>query len=331
MPHGFCLRWNAPLLIVFIAGNAGIALAYFLIPAALRHFVGHRRDLPYPHIFQLFAAFILSCGVTHIAKIWTLYQPAYWIEAGIDLWTAFVSLVTAFFLVPLIPKALKLRSPVELDAANKKLQELTEHLLTAKEMAEQALEAKSKFLATVSHEVRTPMSGIIGLSELLAQQDLGPENNEAARAIFDSAQRLLLILNDVLEASKLSEGKLKIEERDFPIRAVIGEASQLLRPDAEKKKLRVTSVVDDRIPEVVVGDELRVRQVILNLGFNAIKFTANGGVHIAAHLQENGSDAIVIRFSIADTGIGIARDKQQKIFEPFEQAQPSTTRTHGGT
>lgn len=121
MPHGFCLRWDAPLLFVFIAGNAGIALAYFLIPAALRYFVGRRKDLPYPYMFRLFAAFILSCGITHLAKIWTIYQPVYWIEAALDLWTAGVSLITAALLLPLLPQALALRSPAELQAANEKL------------------------------------------------------------------------------------------------------------------------------------------------------------------------------------------------------------------
>ena len=91
MPHGYCLNWNGPLLAVFITGNLGIALAYFLIPAALRYFIGKRQDFPYPHIFKLFAAFILFCGLTHIAKVWTLYQPAYWVEAVLDLTTAIIS------------------------------------------------------------------------------------------------------------------------------------------------------------------------------------------------------------------------------------------------
>jgi signal transduction histidine kinase len=325
MPHGYCLRWDGPLLFVFIIGNLGIATAYFIIPAVLRHFVGKRKDLPYPNMFRLFAAFILLCGITHIAKVCTLYQPAYWIEAIIDLCTAGVSLVTAFLLIPIIPQALKLRSPVELDLANQKLQRLTEEL-------QAALEARTRFLATVSHEVRTPMAGIIGLGELLSEQNLGSrENNETAHAILDSSKRLLQILNDLLDVSKLREGKITIENRNFPIRSVVGEVSQLLRPDADKKQLRVTSLVDESIPEMVCGDELRLRQVLLNLGFNAVKFTANGGVHIIAQLKEQSASALNVRFSIRDTGIGIAPDKQQKIFEPFEQGQITITRVYGGT
>ncbi len=139
MPHGYCLNWNGPLLAVFITGNLGIALAYFLIPAALRYFIGKRQDLPYPHIFKLFAAFILFCGLTHIAKVWTLYQPAYWVEAVLDLTTAIISLVTAAVLFPLIPRALQLRSPRELEEANKLLVLQIEQTKKAESLAEAAL------------------------------------------------------------------------------------------------------------------------------------------------------------------------------------------------
>lgn len=345
MPHGYCLRWDGPLLFVFIIGNLGIAIAYFIIPTALRHFVGKRKDLPYPHMFRLFAAFILSCGVTHLIKVWTLYYPAYWVEAVVDLWTAGVSMITAFLLLPLIPEALKLRSPVELDAANKKLQQATEELesaksaleikveelRTAKELAEHALETKSRFLATVSHEVRTPMAGIIGLTELLTFQNLGEDNNKTVRAVFDSSQRLLQILNDVLDASKLGEGKLTIENRSFPVKVVVADVAQLIKPDADKKQLQINVHCDERLPDFVWGDELRLRQILLNIGFNACKFTEHGQIEIKAEFREEHGDKLIVRFSITDTGIGIASDKLTKIFEPFEQAQHYISRMYGGT
>ncbi len=143
MPHGYCLHWDSKLLIVFIVGNLGIALAYFLIPLALRYFIGKRRDLPYPYIFLLFAAFILSCGITHVIKVWTLYQPVYWIEACVDLWTAGISLLTAALLIPLIPKALQLRSPKTLEEANQKLQSMAEELETAKNSLEKQVEERT--------------------------------------------------------------------------------------------------------------------------------------------------------------------------------------------
>jgi len=133
MPHGFCLRWDSPLLFVFILGNLGVAIAYFTIPIALRKFIGKRADLPYTYMFKLFAAFILSCGVTHLIKIWTLYQPVYWIEAVADLLTAAVSLLTAFLLIPIIPKALALRGPKELEDLNRELFALNSKLKNSEE------------------------------------------------------------------------------------------------------------------------------------------------------------------------------------------------------
>lgn len=123
MPHGVCLNWNTPLLVTMILSNLGIAVAYFAIPAALWYFVRHKKDLPYPWVFKLFGLFITACGLTHLIKILTLYQPFYWIEASIDSFTAIISLITAFVLWPLIPKALQLRSPKDLEKANRQLEE----------------------------------------------------------------------------------------------------------------------------------------------------------------------------------------------------------------
>lgn len=157
MPHGYCLRWDGPLLFVFIAGNLGIAIAYFIIPAALRLFIGKRKDLPFPHIFKLFAAFILSCGFTHVAKVWTLYQPAYWIEAALDFWTAGVSLMTAALLVPLIPTALNLRSPKELDDANRQLEDLNQKLYAANAELVHAKELLEETVKVRTTELREAM------------------------------------------------------------------------------------------------------------------------------------------------------------------------------
>jgi PAS domain S-box-containing protein len=154
MPHGYCLRWDGPLLWTFIVGNAGIAIAYFLIPVALRIFIGKRRDLPYAYMFLLFAAFILSCGLTHIMKIWTLYQPLYWIEAGMDLWTAGVSLATAALLVPIIPKALALRGPKELENLNTQLTEANHKLLSSEEQLQVKVEERTRELDAALAEVK---------------------------------------------------------------------------------------------------------------------------------------------------------------------------------
>ncbi len=123
MPHGVCLNWDPALLKTIILANLGIAVAYFAIPLALWYFVRHKKDLPYPWMFRLFGMFIVACGMTHVMKVWTLYQPFYWLEASVDVYTALISLLTAFALWPLIPKALLLRSPKELEETNKKLEE----------------------------------------------------------------------------------------------------------------------------------------------------------------------------------------------------------------
>ncbi len=158
MPHGYCLKWDPALLMVFITGNIGIALAYFLIPLALRFFVGKRKDLPYQYMFKLFAAFILSCGMTNLAKVWTLYHADYWVEAALDLWTALVSLLTAVLLLPIIPKALALKSPAELETAN----------------------------------------------------SYSDDNGETSERLLSSSKRLLGVLNDLLDFSKLESGNIII-------------------------------------------------------------------------------------------------------------------------
>lgn len=202
---------------------------------------------------------------------------------------------------------------------------------TARVLAEEVLKMKSQLLATVSHEVRTPMAGVIGLTELLSLSDLGEEDNHTVRAIFDSSKRLLHILNDVLDTSKLNEGKLTLENRMFSFRVVLDEVSQLIAPDVLNKGLRLDVQCHASLPELVCGDELRLRQVLLNLATNAVKFCPQGEIRIRATVLEQNSDAVVIHVEVSDTGLGIPDDKLDKIFEPFEQAHDFTARMYGGT
>ncbi len=199
------------------------------------------------------------------------------------------------------------------------------------EKLKQALEIKSRFLSTISHEVRTPMTGVIGLTELLSMKDLGSENNAAVKAIFESSKRLLNLLNNILETAKLESGKVVLEHRNFPVRSVIGDTRQLIARESAKKGLRTTGTCDDNIPEVVCGDELRVRQVLLNLAYNAVKFTNVGSIDLSAELKHENDREVVVRFSVIDTGIGIPKDLQEQIFQPFQQATPATARVQGGS
>lgn len=339
MPHGFCLRWDGPLLWTFVIGNAGIALAYFLIPLALRYFVGKRKDLPYPHMFKLFAGFILACGLTHLAKLWTIWQPVYWLEAIIDATTAVISLVTAFLLWPLIPRLLALRSPQELERANLSLEaeirirkEAEEQAEAARDEAIKANALKSQFVANVSHEIRTPMSGVIGLSELLTRApELTPATAEIAQRMFESSNRLLAILNDLLDFSKLEAGRITVEEKEFSLACLLSEVSELCRPAASEKGLTLTVWVDPEVPPVLLGDGSKVRQVLLNLTHNAVKFTQTGSVNIRVEKLEQSDRWLLVRFAVSDTGCGINPEVQTRLFQPFVQADASTKRAFGGT
>jgi signal transduction histidine kinase len=196
---------------------------------------------------------------------------------------------------------------------------------------QRALEAKSRFLSTISHEVRTPMAGVIGLTEILSKQDLGRENNETILAIFESSKRLLQMLNNVLDSAKLESGKLILELRRFPVRSVLGDVRQIIARDACAKGLKVTGRCEDCLPEYVYGDESRIRQVLLNLAVNAVKFTQNGWIDISAFLRGQTEAETTIRFVVTDTGVGIPEEMHPVIFQPFEQATPSALCVHGGT
>ncbi len=217
------------------------------------------------------------------------------------------------------------------DERTAQLQVARDLALVAKSTAEHALEAKSRFISTISHEVRTPMTGIIGLAEVLCLQDLGDENNTCMQAIFDSSKRLLQLLNNVLDAAKLETGKVTLEHRKFPIQVILGDVRQLVRPEASKKSLQIGGDCDSHIPEMVFGDEFRLRQVLLNLAFNAVKFTTIGRIDISASFVSQSANKVVIRFAVLDTGRGLTKEQISMLFQPFQQAEASVARINGGS
>lgn len=218
----------------------------------------------------------------------------------------------------------RLLADQEREASAKMLDQTNEEL-------KQALEVKSRFLSTISHEVRTPMAGIIGMTEVLALEDLGEDNNVVVQNIFESSKRLLRLLNNLLEAARMESGDLHLETRDFPIRTVLGDVRQIVNREASAKGVELEGSCDPLIPETVCGDELKIRQILLNLVHNAVKFTESGDVTVNARIIEKTTNNLTIRFSVKDTGIGIKPDDREKLFKPFSQADESTKRLYGGS
>jgi signal transduction histidine kinase len=347
------------LTMLYTASNCIIAASMISIALAIG-FATIRKRAQYPWLSTLFSAVFLTAGISRILKVFESNTLPGIGEISLDVVCGILSLATTFLAWPLAFRALKQPTYLDLKIKTKQLEEAREMFVkqeeerrelnntleqqlavladanaTIKAARDHALEAsnlKSAFVANISHELRTPLSGILGMAELmLFEEKCPPDVRTMAETIHESSLALLTVVNDILDLSKIEAGKIKLEFGEFNPQKLVEDSTKLLTPAAQNKNLELRLVTDEHVPPAMYGDASRIRQVLLNLIGNAVKFTDRGSVTVETHLVTDADETARVRFSVRDTGIGIAEEDRRLLFRPFIQVDNTSTRKFGGT
>lgn len=263
----------------------------------------------------------------------TILKP-FWATWGFRIFAAVIGIFIIWFIYYWRNKRLRNRAKQLELLIDQRTSELHQQKIKAEEAAlraEQSEKAKEEFLANMSHEIRTPMNAIMGMTRLLIDKDPKETQKRYLRAIRQSSDNLLVIINDILDLSKIDAGKMELEQVPFILRNLLNNLEEIMKFKSEEKNLAFSIEIDDNIPECIIGDPVRLNQILINLTGNAIKFTESGYVKVICKLLKRENDRQLISFIVKDTGVGIASDKLDGIFESFSQADKATTRKFGGT